>query len=320
VLPGREQNRRVVSCSFGFNLFIAEMLARRLSRRIVPRVGYPLARPCNVRTAFTRANSTHRTTPLPSDKPSLSQYGKVAAGILSVCAGYQAFSSSEKASAWFIHNAPEPQASSPPIIKAKDVGLALDGFKPLSQDEVTLALNQHIWGRCCMEDGKGSAKDTRFGGLVAYHGSQVASNHPCEDTYIHGHFSPSGASSKDWLAFGIFDGHLGSQTSGALSRDLVPYVGRTLSKLPSFGSDQDVQAAITSAFVALDSEYVKMADEIMGSASLTWAEKVARVSGGSNGSCALLSLYDPTSHKLHVACTGDSRAIVGRLNSTTGKW
>lgn len=38
-----------------------------------------------------------------------------------------------------------------------------------------------------------------------------------------------------------------------------------------------------------------------------------------SGSCALLSIYDSRSKLLRVACTGDSRAVLGRKGAT-GKW
>jgi len=38
------------------------------------------------------------------------------------------------------------------------------------------------------------------------------------------------------------------------------------------------------------------------------------------GSCALLALYDPLTQHLHVACLGDSRAVLGQKSSTTGTW
>jgi pyruvate dehydrogenase phosphatase len=39
-----------------------------------------------------------------------------------------------------------------------------------------------------------------------------------------------------------------------------------------------------------------------------------------SGSCALLSFYDSRSKMLRVACTGDSRAVLGRRNPSSGKW
>ncbi|KAM7183010.1 Protein phosphatase 2C domain containing protein [Naviculisporaceae sp. PSN 640] len=46
---------------------------------------------------------------------------------------------------------------------------------------------------------------------------------------------------------------------------------------------------------------------------------VQRLSTASNGSCAILALFDPVTRKLHVACTGDSRAVLGRQRRG-GKW
>lgn len=39
-----------------------------------------------------------------------------------------------------------------------------------------------------------------------------------------------------------------------------------------------------------------------------------------SGACALLSFYDTRSQLLHVACTGDSRAVLGRRSPNTKKW
>jgi pyruvate dehydrogenase phosphatase len=39
-----------------------------------------------------------------------------------------------------------------------------------------------------------------------------------------------------------------------------------------------------------------------------------------SGSCALMSFYDSRSKIFRVACTGDSRAVLGRRNQQTGKW
>ena len=54
--------------------------------------------------------------------------------------------------------------------------------------------------------------------------------------------------------------------------------------------------------------------------SLPFSETVSRLVNGYAGSCALLSLYDPTTRSLHIACTGDSRAVLGTQNSVTKEW
>ena len=48
-------------------------------------------------------------------------------------------------------------------------------------------------------------------------------------------------------------------------------------------------------------------------------QKISKLLPAFAGSCALLSLYDSRTQKLHVACTGDSRAVMGR-RTTDGKW
>ncbi|KAK0715572.1 phosphatase 2C-like domain-containing protein [Lasiosphaeris hirsuta] len=169
-----------------------------------------------------------------------------------------------------------------------------------------------------------STPDAALGGVSRYYGSQVASNGPCEDRYIHGKFpSPSQTGGDNWLAWGIFDGHLGSQVAQALTQHLLPYVHESLARAFSQGSpvdDTTIHAAITRAFLSLDNAFLQHAEETIASPTLTFAQKIARLTTGSNGSCALLSLYDPSTHKLHVACTGDSRAVMGRLDPSTKTW
>ncbi len=49
------------------------------------------------------------------------------------------------------------------------------------------------------------------------------------------------------------------------------------------------------------------------------ADAIAELAPGYAGSCALLSIYDRASKLLRVACTGDSRAVLGRRNAA-GVW
>ena len=48
-------------------------------------------------------------------------------------------------------------------------------------------------------------------------------------------------------------------------------------------------------------------------------EGMAHVAPAYSGSCALLSYYTSDSQLLRVACTGDSRAVLGRRNAA-GEW
>lgn len=191
-------------------------------------------------------------------------------------------------------------------------GHPLTPDQPLSPEDVSKQLNEHTWS---VRLGKGT------GGITGYDGSQVASNNPCEDRYLHGRLSSPLNPNQEWVAFGIFDGHLGCETSQALTKNLIPYVHHALqSATNSLTDDNAVHNAIIKGFQSLDDAFVTQARAAMDDPSLSWAEKLRRIATGANGSCALLSLYDTSSRKLHVACTGDSRAVMGRQNKTTGEW
>ncbi|KAK3319198.1 putative pyruvate dehydrogenase [Apodospora peruviana] len=191
-------------------------------------------------------------------------------------------------------------------------GYPFTALPPLSPAQVDERLNEDAW----------SVSVSAVNGLSSYEGSQVASNGPCEDSYIHGKFPSPLQSGRDWMTWGVFDGHLGSQTSQALTQHLLPYVHTFVKNAnqPTGFDDVAIHKAIKDAFVALDNAFLSGGDRgTVNSDSLTFAQKVQRLATGSNGSCAILSLYDPASRKLHVACTGDSRAVLGR-QTAEGKW
>ena len=198
-----------------------------------------------------------------------------------------------------------------------EAGYPFGYLRPPSPEQVTKILNSHTWSAT-----KGCVK-----GVSGYDGSQVASNGECEDRYIHGKFpSPLWQQTgKHWMAWGVFDGHCGPLTAEALTQTLLPYVyhrvksvGREVLSTNAAMSDERIQRAIQGAFEKLDDVFVKKGQEIIDS-DLPFNEKVTRLQTASNGSCALLSLFDPDSRKLHVACTGDSRAVLGREMSD-GNW
>ncbi|ESZ97471.1 pyruvate dehydrogenase [Sclerotinia borealis F-4128] len=125
-----------------------------------------------------------------------------------------------------------------------------------------------------------SHKVWRIAGVDRYDGAQLASNSPCEDRFIHGrHASPWNDDDSAWMAWAVFDGHAGWQTADLLEKQLLSIAER-VQPLP---------------------------------------EKMQQIAPGFAGSCALLSLYDPTTRRLHVACTGDSRAVLGQLDAD-GSW
>lgn len=75
-----------------------------------------------------------------------------------------------------------------------------------------------------------------------------------------------------------------------------------------------VDIAISSAFRQLDNDIMEDGIEALSSAG-NFTETVSRLAPFFAGSCALLSIYDPSTHILRTACTGDSRAVLGRLTS-----
>jgi hypothetical protein len=73
-----------------------------------------------------------------------------------------------------------------------------------------------------------------------------------------------------------------------------------------------------SLSVSLDDSIIKTAPGTSKSAD-SFQDKIKKMAPAYAGSCALLSLYDPITSPLHVACTGDSRAVLGQKGSD-GKW
>lgn len=79
-----------------------------------------------------------------------------------------------------------------------------------------------------------------------------------------------------------------------------------------------MDAAIKQGFLRLDHDiiYGSVEKVLKKKSKLAAAEILAPAM---SGSCALLSFYDSRTKLLRVACTGDSRAVLGRRGSA-GKW
>ncbi|KAK4102934.1 protein serine/threonine phosphatase 2C [Parathielavia hyrcaniae] len=148
-------------------------------------------------------------------------------------------------------------------------------------------------------------------------------NSPCEDRFIHGSFlSPRGDGSW-WMAWAVLEGHAGWQTADLLERQLLPFVRHGLDQAKAaldegFAAAEAVQRAVARAFVSLDDSIIETALDTSQSAE-PLQDKVRRLTPGYTGSCALLSIYDPVSSVLHVACTGVLRAVLGRKRPD-GTW
>lgn len=102
---------------------------------------------------------------------------------------------------------------------------------------------------------------------------------------------------------------------------LINFVARELDstyKAAESPSSEAIEAAIKTGFTRLDNEIVHESVEkvLKANSKLVAAELLAPAL---SGSCALLSFYDSKSKLLRVACTGDSRAVLGRRQES-GKW
>ncbi|EQL00400.1 protein phosphatase 2C [Ophiocordyceps sinensis CO18] len=125
------------------------------------------------------------------------------------------------------------------------------------------------------------------------------------------------------MFWGVFDGHSGWTTSATLRESLISYVARELNDTykaaKSTAPDpKAIDLAIKTGFNRLDHEIVYRSVEKVFKAS-SKAVAAELLQPALSGSCALLSFYDSKSKLLRVACTGDSRAVLGR-RSVSGKW
>ncbi|KAI1117565.1 protein phosphatase 2C [Nemania sp. NC0429] len=165
-------------------------------------------------------------------------------------------------------------------------------------------------------------------GVLRYDIVQLASNNPIEDDHAEKIVevpTPGGTPNSDWMFWGVFDGHAGWTTSAKLRQTLINYVGRELNTtykaattLGTTPSPEAIDAAMKAGFTRLDNEIVHdSVDKVLKSNSKRVAAEL--LGPALSGSCALLSFYDSSSKTLRVACTGDSRAVLGR-RSSSGKW
>lgn len=177
-------------------------------------------------------------------------------------------------------------------------------------------------------------------GVVRYDVVQLASNDPIEDDHAEKIVEvpqdiapvPQDSANSDWMFWGVFDGHSGWTTSAKLRESLISFVARELNTtykgadkaanatVPSLPTPSAIDAAIKRGFVALDTSIVQdSVKQVLKSQSKPQAASL--LAPAISGSCALLSFYDSASKTLRVACTGDSRAILGRRSTTdTSKW
>lgn len=172
-------------------------------------------------------------------------------------------------------------------------------------------------------------------GVVRYDVVQIPSNNPIEDDHaekiIHvpQSIAPTqdGATDSDWMFWGVYDGHSGWTTSAKLRQALISYVARELNTTYTsalanpalaFPKPESIDAAIKKAFNMLDYDIThESVKKVQAAKSRSLAAEL--LAPALSGSCALLSFYDTRSKEFRVACTGDSRAVLGRRGAS-GKW
>ncbi|KAK8139148.1 hypothetical protein PG984_002528 [Apiospora sp. TS-2023a] len=185
-----------------------------------------------------------------------------------------------------------------------------------SSEDVTAMLNE----------GAASYSIGTVSSVANYDVAQLASNSPIEDAYVHGRFSSpfkgsGGAGEEDWMAWAVFDGHCGWQTSNLLTKQLMPFVQKSLRDIGKPNpTDADIQQALQTAFTKLDDMLVTSAQATI-EGDHSFPDKVRRLEPAFAGSCALLALYNPTTKSLHIASTGDCRAVIGSKDANNNnKW
>ncbi|KAL9623042.1 MAG: hypothetical protein Q9160_002556 [Pyrenula sp. 1 TL-2023] len=180
-------------------------------------------------------------------------------------------------------------------------------------------------------------------GVVRYDIAALASNDPIEDDHAEKVVevpntvaaTDGDATTSDWMFWGVFDGHSGWTTSAKLRQALISFVARELNTTyksalttPTPGAEggppslhpapSAIDSAIRLGFLKLDHEICH--GPIPNLTKVSKSEASASLAPALSGSCGLLSFYDTRSKIFRVACTGDSRAVLGRRNPSTGKW
>ncbi|KAL1612809.1 hypothetical protein SLS60_001038 [Paraconiothyrium brasiliense] len=150
------------------------------------------------------------------------------------------------------------------------------------------------------------------------HGIRFRSNEPCEDFYALG--TAPGPGSKPWNYWSIYDGHAGRHTSYYLQWTLHPSLSRALSNLSPTSTSSVIHSTIKNVFTNLDDEIMTRAKHAANWFPAANAAAISALTPAFSGSCALLAAFDPEQSKLRVACVGDSRAVLGRWDSSERKY
>ncbi|KAH6642992.1 phosphatase 2C-like domain-containing protein [Boeremia exigua] len=165
---------------------------------------------------------------------------------------------------------------------------------------------------------KMSEKDAAEEDMPVTHGCRFKSNEPCEDYYALG--TSPGPGAQPWNYWSIMDGHAGRHTALFLQWKLIPSVSSALLALPSHSSAFEVESTIKNTFLRVDKQIMDSARTAANWFPAANAAAISALTPALSGSCALLAAFDPSSSTLHVACTGDSRAVLGRWDPSSQRY
>lgn len=117
------------------------------------------------------------------------------------------------------------------------------------------------------------------------------------------------------LCVRVFDGHSGTDCANVLSQYLGSYVAKAIAELPpspdtpNSSRKQLITNALKTAFRRMDDDITNGA--IDPDPNVPYSEQMrAALRPAIAGSCAIVAYIE--GNELFVACTGDSRAVVGR--------
>ncbi|KAL6705987.1 hypothetical protein ACN47E_006266 [Coniothyrium glycines] len=147
------------------------------------------------------------------------------------------------------------------------------------------------------------------------HGCRFKSNEPCEDYHALG--TSPGPGEKPWNYWSIMDGHAGRHTAVFLQWTLIPNLSSALLALPTTSSSVEIERTIKQTFLSTDRKIMDSARTAASWFPAANAAAIAALTPAFSGSCALLAAFDPASSTLRVACTGDSRAVLGRWDASS---
>lgn len=188
-----------------------------------------------------------------------------------------------------------------------------DPSEPLRNPQVAQLMIEHF-GKLVAGEWMLTEKDAVEEDMPITHGCLFKSNDPCEDYFALG--TSPGPGSQPWNYWSIMDGHAGRHTAFYLQGTLIPSLSSALLTLPSHSSPFEIESTIKNTFLRIDKQIL---DSARTAANWFPAANIAAVIPlryASSGSCALLAAFDPANSTLRVACTGDSRAVLGRWDAS----